>query len=63
MWTHLFSYRLRCLLRDWQTLLWTLLFPIALGTLFYVCLLYTSIPTDGVTAAAAQGPSRPAPRR
>lgn len=36
MWTHLFSYRLRCLLRDWQTLLWTLLFPIALGTLFYV---------------------------
>lgn len=36
MWIHLFSYRLRCLLRDWQTLLWTLLFPIALGTLFFV---------------------------
>ena len=32
---HLFSYRLRCLLRDWQRR-GRCVFPIALGTLFYV---------------------------
>jgi ABC-2 type transport system permease protein len=32
---HVFSYRLKCLLRDKELLFWTLVFPILLGALFY----------------------------
>ncbi len=35
MFFHIFTYRLKCLLRDKDMLFWTLLFPIVLGTLFY----------------------------
>lgn len=33
---HVFRYRLRCLLRDTDTLFWTMAFPILLATMFYV---------------------------
>lgn len=32
---HMFSYRLKCLMRDKESLFWTLVFPILLGALFY----------------------------
>jgi ABC-2 type transport system permease protein len=35
MFMHVFSYRLKCLLRDRETVFWTLLFPLLLATLFY----------------------------
>jgi ABC-type multidrug transport system, permease component len=34
MFAHIFSYRLRCLLRDKETIFWTMLFPIILATFF-----------------------------
>ncbi len=34
MFVHIFTYRLRCLLRDRETLFWTALFPLILATLF-----------------------------
>ncbi|MGI6706348.1 MAG: ABC transporter permease [Clostridia bacterium] len=34
MFSHIFKYRLRCILRDRQMMFWTLLFPIILATLF-----------------------------
>ncbi|HHY39952.1 MAG TPA: ABC transporter permease [Syntrophaceticus sp.] len=36
MFAHIFSYRLRCLLRDKETIFWTLLFPLLLAVLFYM---------------------------
>lgn len=35
MFMHVFSYRLRCLVRDKQTVFWTLIFSLLLATLFY----------------------------
>ncbi|MGI6627791.1 MAG: ABC transporter permease [Bacillota bacterium] len=35
MFTHVFNYRLKCLLRDKETVFWTLLFPLLLATFFY----------------------------
>lgn len=35
MFVHLFSYRLKCLLRNRDLVFWTLLFPLFLATLFY----------------------------
>lgn len=35
MFMHVFSYRLRCLLRDRETVFWTLIFSLLLATLFY----------------------------
>lgn len=35
MFTHVFKYRLKCLLRDKVVLFWTILFPIVLSTLFF----------------------------
>jgi len=34
MFAHIFLYRLRCLLRDKETIFWTMLFPILLGIFF-----------------------------
>jgi len=34
MFTHIFTYRLKCLLRDKHMMFWTLLFPLVLATLF-----------------------------
>lgn len=36
MFTHIFIYRFKCLIRDRQLVFWTLLFPILLGTFFYM---------------------------
>ncbi|SFG68093.1 ABC transporter permease [Sporolactobacillus nakayamae] len=36
MFTHIFIYRFKCLIRDKQLVFWTLLFPILLGTFFYM---------------------------
>lgn len=38
MFLHLFTYRLRVLLRDKETIFWTLLFPIALSLFFFMAL-------------------------
>lgn len=38
MFLHIFSNRFKCLIRDRQTLLWTFLFPIILGTLFKIAI-------------------------
>ena len=35
MFMHVFSYRLKCLIRDKELVFWTLLFPIVLATFFY----------------------------
>ena len=35
MFMHVFSYRFKCLLRNRETVFWTLLFPLLLATLFY----------------------------
>lgn len=35
MFTHLYIYRIKCLLKNKSLLLWSLFFPIILGTLFY----------------------------
>ena len=34
MFVHIFSYRLKCLLRDKVTIFWTMLFPLLLATFF-----------------------------
>ncbi len=36
MFWHIYKYRLKCLTRSRQMMFWTLLFPIILGTLFYM---------------------------
>ncbi|BBN98443.1 ABC transporter permease [Sporolactobacillus terrae] len=36
MFMHIFFYRFKCLIRDKQLVFWTLLFPILLGTFFYM---------------------------
>jgi ABC-2 type transport system permease protein len=36
LFAHIFIYRLKCLLRDRETIFWTALFPLILGTLFYM---------------------------
>jgi len=36
MFAHIFSYRLRCLLRDKETFFWTLLFPLLLAVFFHL---------------------------
>lgn len=36
MFAHIFIYRFKCLIRDKQLVFWTLLFPIILGTFFYM---------------------------
>lgn len=36
MFAHIFFYRFKCLIRDKQLVFWTLLFPILLGTFFYM---------------------------
>lgn len=36
MFAHIFTYRLKCLLRDRTTIFWTMLFPLLLGTFFYL---------------------------
>jgi ABC-2 type transport system permease protein len=38
MFFHIFSYRLKCLLRDKQTIFWTLMYPLLLATFFYMAL-------------------------
>ncbi|WKY48041.1 ABC transporter permease [Eubacteriaceae bacterium ES3] len=38
MFFHNYIYRLKCILRDRQMMFWTLLFPIILGSLFYLAL-------------------------
>ncbi|MEA4883595.1 MAG: ABC transporter permease [Clostridia bacterium] len=35
MFMHIFNYRVKCLVRDKETVFWTLLFPLLLGTMFY----------------------------
>lgn len=35
MFMHVFGYRLKCLVRDKETVFWTLLFPLLLATFFY----------------------------
>jgi len=35
MFLHIFTYRLKCLLRNRENIFWTLLFPLILATLFY----------------------------
>lgn len=35
MFMHVFKYRLKCLIRDRDTLFWTAAFPLLLGTMFY----------------------------
>lgn len=44
MFVHIFAYRLKCLMRDWETILWTMVFPLVLGTFFYMAFsnLYTN---------------------
>jgi ABC-2 type transport system permease protein len=44
MFVHIFTYRLKCLMRDWETILWTMVFPLVLATLFYMAFsnLYTN---------------------
>ena len=34
MFAHIFKYRMKCLLKDKETMFWTLLFPLALGIFF-----------------------------
>ena len=34
MFAHIFSYRLKCLLRDKSNIFWTMLFPLLLATFF-----------------------------
>jgi len=34
MFMHVFTYRLKCLLRDYQSIFWTLLFPLIMATFF-----------------------------
>ncbi|EST12974.1 ABC transporter permease [Sporolactobacillus laevolacticus] len=36
MFAHIFLYRFKCLIRDRQLVFWTLVFPILLGTFFYM---------------------------
>lgn len=36
MFTHIFSYRLKCLLRNYENIFWMLIFPLILATLFYM---------------------------
>lgn len=36
MFTHIFSYRLKCLLRDKSNIFWTMVFPLLLATFFYL---------------------------
>lgn len=36
MFAHIFTYRLKCILRDRQMVFWTVLFPIVLATLFFL---------------------------
>ena len=38
MFAHIYSYRLKSIVRDKQTMFWTLMFPILLATLFYLSL-------------------------
>lgn len=38
MFLHNYFYRLKCIFRDRQTMFWTLVFPIILGSLFYLAL-------------------------
>lgn len=38
MFMHNYLYRLKCIIRDKQNMFWTLIFPILLGTLFYLAL-------------------------
>ncbi|TYQ13286.1 UNVERIFIED_CONTAM: ABC-2 type transport system permease protein [Acetivibrio alkalicellulosi] len=38
MFIHIFTYRLKCLLRDKEMIFWTLLFPLLLGTFFKMAL-------------------------
>lgn len=38
MFRHIFKYRLKCLLRDWENLFWTALFPILLASFFFMSL-------------------------
>ena len=35
MFMHVFIYRLKCLLRDRQTVFWTSIFSLCLATMFY----------------------------
>jgi ABC-2 type transport system permease protein len=43
MFAHIFIYRLKCLLRDKETIFWTLLFPLLFGLLLsHVLGLYPS---------------------
>jgi len=44
MFVHIFTYRLKCLMRDWETILWTMVFPLVLATFFYMAFsnLYTN---------------------
>lgn len=36
MFVHIFTYRLKCLLRNWETVVWTMVFPLVLATFFYM---------------------------
>jgi len=38
MFAHIYKYRLKCILRDRQTMFWTLMFPLILGTFFFMAI-------------------------
>ncbi|HEY8499479.1 MAG TPA: ABC transporter permease, partial [Clostridia bacterium] len=57
MFVHIFAYRLKCLLRDWEMNLWTILFPLVLATFFYMAFsnLYTNEKFNPVNIAVIEG--------
>lgn len=53
MFFHIFAARLRCIVRDRQTMFWTLLFPVILGTLFHLTLANVNKGNDFARSAVA----------
>ncbi|MGI6616150.1 MAG: ABC transporter permease [Dethiobacteria bacterium] len=50
---HLFVYRLKCLLRDRETVFWTLLFPLLLATFFHFAFSRLMTPGEGFAPVKA----------
>jgi ABC-2 type transport system permease protein len=47
MFMHVFGYRLKCLIRDKETVFWTLLFPLLLATFFYFAFGHLTVELEG----------------
>jgi ABC-2 type transport system permease protein len=53
MFMHIFGYRLKCLVRDKETVFWTLLFPLLLATFFYFAFGHLTAKLEGFNPVRA----------